>query len=132
HIKTGFGTGRISKAGFDAEMKIALDYKLTSGAITFEQFADTSVAGVCEERTARRPGHRRGPGRARRRPPARGAAPRLRHRRGESPGRAFVALPLGLARALYAAQRRRPPRTSFPGGWADVSRETGGRLLPRA
>ena len=47
HIKTGFGTGCISKAGFDAEMKIALDYKLTSGAITFEQFADTSVAGVC-------------------------------------------------------------------------------------
>src|SRR5947208_3499799 len=28
HIKTGFGTGCISKAGFEAEMKIAVDFKL--------------------------------------------------------------------------------------------------------
>jgi len=28
-------------------MKIALDYKLVSGPITFEQFADTSFAGNC-------------------------------------------------------------------------------------
>lgn len=47
HIKGGFGTGCISKAGFDAEMKIALDYKLVSAPITFEQFADTSFAGSC-------------------------------------------------------------------------------------
>jgi NitT/TauT family transport system substrate-binding protein len=47
HIKTGFGTGCISKSGFDTEMKISLDYKLTSGPITFEQFADTSFAGAC-------------------------------------------------------------------------------------
>jgi len=47
HIKSGFGTGCLSKAGFDAEMKIALDYKLVSGPITFEQFADTSFAGSC-------------------------------------------------------------------------------------
>ena len=39
--------GCISRAGFDAEMKIALDYKLVSGPITFEQFADTSFAGSC-------------------------------------------------------------------------------------
>ncbi len=47
HIKRGFGTGCVSKSGFDAEMKIALDYKLTSGPITYEQFADTSFAGTC-------------------------------------------------------------------------------------
>ncbi len=47
HIKSGFGTGCISKAGFDAEMKIALDYKLVTGPITFDQFADTKFAGAC-------------------------------------------------------------------------------------
>ena len=47
HIKSGFGTGCVSKSGFDAEMKIALDYKLTSGPITYEQFADTTFAGTC-------------------------------------------------------------------------------------
>ena len=47
HIKSGFGTGCLSKAGFDAEMKIALDYKLVSGPITFEQFADPAFAGSC-------------------------------------------------------------------------------------
>ena len=47
HIKTGFGTGCISKAGFDTELKISTDYKLVSGPITFEQFADTSFAGGC-------------------------------------------------------------------------------------
>ena len=47
HIKGGFGTGCISKAGFDAEMKVSLDYKLVSGPITFEQFADTQFAGSC-------------------------------------------------------------------------------------
>jgi len=47
HVKGGFGTGCVSKSGFDSEMKIALDYKLVSGPITFEQFADTSFAGSC-------------------------------------------------------------------------------------
>ena len=47
HIKGGFGTGCISRSGFDTEMKIALDYKLVTGPITFEQFADTSFAGAC-------------------------------------------------------------------------------------
>ncbi len=47
HIKSGFGTGCVSKSGFDAEMKIALDYKLVSGPITYEQFADTTFAGSC-------------------------------------------------------------------------------------
>ncbi len=47
HIKTGFGTGCISRSGFDTEMKIAVDYKLTTKAITFEEFADTTYAGAC-------------------------------------------------------------------------------------
>jgi ABC-type nitrate/sulfonate/bicarbonate transport system substrate-binding protein len=47
HIKGGFGDGCVSKSGFDTEMKIALDYKLVTGPITFEQFADTSLAGAC-------------------------------------------------------------------------------------
>ncbi len=47
HVKPGFGTGCVSKAGFDVEMKIALDYKLVSGPITFDQFADTGLAGSC-------------------------------------------------------------------------------------
>ncbi|HEX9269148.1 MAG TPA: ABC transporter substrate-binding protein [Candidatus Limnocylindria bacterium] len=47
HIKTGFGTGCISRAGFDAELKIALDYKLISAPITYEQYADTTYAGAC-------------------------------------------------------------------------------------
>ncbi len=47
HIKSGFGTGCISKSGFDTEMKIAVDYKLTTAAITYEQYADTTFAGSC-------------------------------------------------------------------------------------
>jgi len=47
HIKSGFGTGCLSRSGFDAEMKIALDYKLTTAPITYEQFADTTFAGSC-------------------------------------------------------------------------------------
>ena len=47
HIKSGFGTGCISKSGFDTEMKIATDYKLVSAPITFDQFADTTFAGAC-------------------------------------------------------------------------------------
>lgn len=47
HIKPGFGTGCVSRSGFDTEMKISLDYKLVSGPITYEQFADTTWAGSC-------------------------------------------------------------------------------------
>ncbi len=47
HIKTGFGSGCISKTGFDTELKISLDFKLISGPVTYEQFADTSFAGGC-------------------------------------------------------------------------------------
>src|SRR5712691_3090568 len=47
HIKSGFGTGCISRAGFATEMKISTDYKLVSGPITYEQFADTTFAGAC-------------------------------------------------------------------------------------
>ena len=47
HIKSGFGTGCISKSGFDTEMKIALDYKLVTAPVTYEQFADTQFAGSC-------------------------------------------------------------------------------------
>jgi len=47
HIKGGFGDGCVSRSGFDTEMKIALDYKLVTGPITFEQFADTTFAGAC-------------------------------------------------------------------------------------
>jgi NitT/TauT family transport system substrate-binding protein len=47
HIKGGFGDGCVSRTGFDTEMKIAVDYKLVTGPITFEQFADTTFAGAC-------------------------------------------------------------------------------------
>ncbi len=47
HIKKGFGTGCVSKSGFDTEMKLALDYQLVKSAITYEQFADTTWSGTC-------------------------------------------------------------------------------------
>ncbi len=47
HIKGGFGTGCVSKAGFDTEMKLSLDFQLVKSAITYEQFADTTWAGSC-------------------------------------------------------------------------------------
>lgn len=46
-IKPGFGTGCLSKSGFETEMKLAVDYKLVSRAITFDEFADTRFAGAC-------------------------------------------------------------------------------------
>lgn len=46
-IKSGFGTGCLSRSGFDVEMKLAVEYKLVKQAITFEEFADTSFAGEC-------------------------------------------------------------------------------------
>jgi NitT/TauT family transport system substrate-binding protein len=46
-IKPGFGTGCLSRAGFEVEMKLAVDYKLVKRPITFEEFADTKFAGAC-------------------------------------------------------------------------------------
>ncbi len=46
-IKPGFGTGCLSRTGFEVEMKLAVDYKLVKRPITFEEFADTKFAGAC-------------------------------------------------------------------------------------
>jgi NitT/TauT family transport system substrate-binding protein len=46
-IKPGFGTGCLSRSGFDTEMKLAVDYKLVKKPITFDEFADTRFAGAC-------------------------------------------------------------------------------------
>lgn len=46
-LKGGYGTGCISKSGFEAEMKLSVDNTLTKGPITFAQFADTTWAGEC-------------------------------------------------------------------------------------
>ena len=46
-IKGGFGNGCLSRAGFETEMKLAVDYKLVKQAITFEEFADPRFATVC-------------------------------------------------------------------------------------
>ncbi len=46
-IKPGFGTGCLSRAGFETEMKLAVDYKLVTKPITFDEFADTRFAGAC-------------------------------------------------------------------------------------
>jgi len=47
-IKPGFGTGCLSRSGFDVEMKLAVEYQLVRRAITFEEFADTRFAGECQ------------------------------------------------------------------------------------
>ncbi len=46
-LKSGYGTGCLSKSGFDAEMKLSVDYKLTKGPITYKDFADPTWAGEC-------------------------------------------------------------------------------------
>lgn len=46
-LKPGFGTGCLSKSGFEAEMKLSVDYKLTKEAITYKDYADTTWAGEC-------------------------------------------------------------------------------------
>ncbi len=46
-IKPGFGTGCLSRAGFEAEMGLAVEYKLVNRPITFDEFADTRFAGAC-------------------------------------------------------------------------------------
>jgi len=46
-IKPGFGTGCLSKRGFDVEMKIAVDYGVVRRPISFEEFAEARFAGRC-------------------------------------------------------------------------------------
>lgn len=46
-IKPGFGTGCLSRSGFEVEMGIAVDYRLVKRPLTFEQFADPRFAGAC-------------------------------------------------------------------------------------
>jgi NitT/TauT family transport system substrate-binding protein len=46
-LKGGFGTGCLSKSGFDAEMKVSVDYGLVKQAITYKDYADTTWAGEC-------------------------------------------------------------------------------------
>jgi hypothetical protein len=46
-IKPGYGTGCLSKSGFDVEMNIATTYGLVKQAITFQEFGSTAYAGEC-------------------------------------------------------------------------------------
>lgn len=46
-IKPGFGTGCLSRSGFETEMTLAVEYKLVKRAITFEEFTDARFAGAC-------------------------------------------------------------------------------------
>ncbi len=46
-IKPGFGTGCLSRSGFEVEMKLAVEYQLVRRAITFDEFADPRYAGEC-------------------------------------------------------------------------------------
>jgi ABC-type nitrate/sulfonate/bicarbonate transport system substrate-binding protein len=46
-IKGGFGSGCLSRSGFEVEMKLAVEHKLVKRPITFAEFADTSFAGAC-------------------------------------------------------------------------------------
>ncbi len=46
-IKPGFGTGCLSRSGFEVQMKLALEYQLVRRAVTFEEIADTRYAGEC-------------------------------------------------------------------------------------
>ena len=46
-IRSGYGTGCLSKSGFDVEMNLAVTYQLVKQPITFNEFADTTWAGDC-------------------------------------------------------------------------------------
>lgn len=46
-LKDGYGTGCLSRSGFEAEMAVSLEYALVREAISFEDFADTTWAGEC-------------------------------------------------------------------------------------
>ncbi len=46
-VKSGWGNGCISRSGFEAEMRLAVEFGLARQAITYEDFADTRFAGAC-------------------------------------------------------------------------------------
>jgi len=46
-IKSGFGDGCLSRAGFKVEMDLASQFGIVKAPITFEDFADARFAGVC-------------------------------------------------------------------------------------
>jgi ABC-type nitrate/sulfonate/bicarbonate transport system substrate-binding protein len=46
-IRSGFGTGCLSRRGFEAEMRLAVQYQVVRQPISFEEFADPRWAGVC-------------------------------------------------------------------------------------
>jgi NitT/TauT family transport system substrate-binding protein len=46
-IKPGFGDGCLSRSGFEIEMKLAVEYKIVDKPLTFEEFVDAGLAGVC-------------------------------------------------------------------------------------
>lgn len=46
-IRGGFGTGCLSRRGFEAQMRLAVQYQVVRQPITFEEFADTRWAGAC-------------------------------------------------------------------------------------
>jgi NitT/TauT family transport system substrate-binding protein len=46
-IKPGFGTGCLSRAGFQLEMDLAVKYQIVKTPITFGEFADPTWAGTC-------------------------------------------------------------------------------------
>ena len=46
-IRGGFGTGCLSRRGFEAEMRLAVQYQVVRQPISFEEFADPRWAGVC-------------------------------------------------------------------------------------
>lgn len=46
-IRGGFGTGCLSRRGFEAQMRLAVQYQVVRQPIPFEEFADTRWAGAC-------------------------------------------------------------------------------------
>jgi NitT/TauT family transport system substrate-binding protein len=46
-IMPGFGTGCLSRAGFQVEMDLAVQYKVVDHPISFDEFGDTRWAGEC-------------------------------------------------------------------------------------
>jgi NitT/TauT family transport system substrate-binding protein len=46
-IKSGYGTGCLSKSGFEVEMNIAVTYQLVKQAISFSEFGDSRYASEC-------------------------------------------------------------------------------------
>jgi NitT/TauT family transport system substrate-binding protein len=46
-IKPGFGTGCLSRSGFQVEMDLSVEYQIVKAPITFDEFADPRWAGEC-------------------------------------------------------------------------------------